>query len=107
MQLQLTQPLVLAGATMEVLTFGTMGERLYAYSKSRCGSAGFTPEAIVEIAARLTGRSPITLRRLCPDDLAALGRVVEDIYVVARQQHRVHRAAHGERKAYGQGEAAE
>lgn len=87
MQVALTSPLVIAGREVAGIELRPPGRRVFEAMRLERGPVRFSEAAVVRFAARLSGHGGLTIRRLADDDLAAVARTVEELYVQARRRY--------------------
>lgn len=86
MRILLSSPLIIAGRTVDAVEVRPPGLAVFRLMQSARGPVRFPEAATVKFAARLSGHSEPTIRRLSPDDLATVGQAVEQLYEQARRR---------------------
>lgn len=92
MRITLALPLTIAGRTLDAIELRPPGLAVFRVMQSARGPVRFPEAATIKFAARLSGHSEPTMRRLAGDDLAVVARAVEDLYVQARRRFGVRAA---------------
>lgn len=86
MQVVLSVPLTIAGREAAAIDLRPPGRRAFEAMRAARGPARFAEAAVVRFAARLSGHSESTIRRLDARDLEEVGVVVEALYAQGRRR---------------------
>lgn len=92
MRVPLSSPLTIAGRTLDAIELRPPGLAVFRLMQSARGPLRFPEAAVVKFAARLSGHSEPTIRRLSPDDLATVAQAIEQLYGQARRRFGVRAA---------------
>lgn len=92
MHVPLSSPLTIAGRTLDAIEVRPPGLAVFRLMQSARGPVRFPVAATIKFAARLSGHSEPTIRRLSPDDLATVAQAIEQLYGQARRRFGVRAA---------------
>jgi hypothetical protein len=87
----LHSPLRIATDPVREIVLRPPGPRVFEAMAAARNGRGFSEADMLRFAARLSGHTIATLRRLAPDDLYHLGRAIERLYRGAARRFRTAR----------------
>jgi hypothetical protein len=86
MQVPLSSPIIIAGHEVVAIELRPPGRRPLDALRLEHGTVRFSEAAVTRFAARLSGHSEATIRRLSEPDLEVVGRMIDELYINVRRR---------------------